>query len=199
MMRRVQLAVSFVALAGIAPALPVSAAAQELPAVAAARRAADAASRRATGEQEAPAPPAPAAGAQKSPSGEAPAPGQPTEKPAAESYSYRSEGRRDPFQSLQSRGGGPAPSATRPANLSGALIGELSLKGIVINQGVLVGIVQAPDRKTYFVRSNDRLFDGVVKEVLPDAVLFAQDVNDPLSTVKQRDVRKPLRSMEEPK
>jgi hypothetical protein len=177
MMRRVQLAVSFVALAAIAAGLPVSAPAQE-PAMAAARGAADVASRRATGEQEAPAP-TPAA-------------------PAAEPYSYRAEGRRDPFQSLQSRGGGPPPSATRPANLSGVLIAELSLKGIVINQGVLVGIVQAPDRKTYFVRSNDRLFDGVVKEVLPDAVLFAQDVNDPLSTVKQRDVRKPLRSMEEP-
>jgi hypothetical protein len=41
------------------------------------------------------------------------------------------------------------------------------------------------------------LFDGSVKSITEDAVVFSQDVNDPLSLVKQKDIRKTLRSGEE--
>jgi hypothetical protein len=36
-----------------------------------------------------------------------------------------------------------------------------------------------------------------VKSITQDAVIFSQDVNDPLSVVKQKEVRKTLRSGEE--
>ena len=39
--------------------------------------------------------------------------------------------------------------------------------------------------------------DGTVKQITQDTVVFSQDVNDPLSLVKQREVRKTLRSSEE--
>ena len=42
-------------------------------------------------------------------------------------------------------------------------------------------------------KAGDKLFDGVVKAVTQDAVVFSQDVNDPLSLVKQREVRKSIR------
>ena len=37
------------------------------------------------------------------------------------------------------------------------------------------------------------MFDGSVKAITPDTVVFSQDVNDPLSLVKQREVRKSIR------
>ena len=36
--------------------------------------------------------------------------------------------------------------------------------------------------------------DGTVKSIVQDAVVFSQDVNDPLSLVKQKEIRKTLRS-----
>jgi hypothetical protein len=39
--------------------------------------------------------------------------------------------------------------------------------------------------------------DGTVKSINQERVIFSQDVNDPLSLVKQREVRKTLRSSEE--
>ena len=38
--------------------------------------------------------------------------------------------------------------------------------------------------------------DGTVKSIVADAVVFSQDVNDPLSLVKQKEIRKALRSAE---
>jgi hypothetical protein len=57
-------------------------------------------------------------------------------------------------------------------------------------------MIQSPDSKTYIVRPGDRLFDGTVKSIVSDKVVFSQDVNDPLSLVKQREIPKAVRSAE---
>ena len=57
-------------------------------------------------------------------------------------------------------------------------------------------MIQGPDNKTYVVKAGDRLMDGTVKSIVQDAVVFSQDVNDPLSLVKQKEIRKSLRSTE---
>ena len=41
--------------------------------------------------------------------------------------------------------------------------------------------------------TGDKLFDGSVKSINQEKVIFSQDVNDPLSLVKQREVSKPVR------
>jgi hypothetical protein len=46
------------------------------------------------------------------------------------------------------------------------------------------------------IRAGDRLMDGTVKAIVQDAVVFSQDVNDPLSLVKQKEIRKNMRSPE---
>ena len=43
------------------------------------------------------------------------------------------------------------------------------------------------------VNAGDRVMDGTVKSITQDAVVFSQNVNDPLSLVKQREVRKTIR------
>jgi Tfp pilus assembly protein PilP len=117
----------------------------------------------------------------------------------ARSYTYDASGRRDPFINLD-RASDPKGSARdKLAGLAGLAINEATVKGVVKSQGRLVAMVQAPDNKTYIVRPNDRLLDGAVRAVTPEAVVFVQQVNDPLSLVKQREIRKPLRTIEEGK
>ncbi len=60
-----------------------------------------------------------------------------------------------------------------------------------------MAIIQAPDQRTYIVRQNDQLLDGRVKTVTAAEVVVTQEVNDPLSLVKQRDVRKSLRARDQ--
>jgi type IV pilus assembly protein PilP len=116
------------------------------------------------------------------------------------SYIYDPEGRRDPFIPLLNRGDQRGQGGSmRPDGLPGMMVGDVALKGIVLSRGSYLAMIQGPDTKTYIVRNGDRLFDGTVKAVTADAVVFVQQVNDPLSLVKQREVRKPLRPIEEGK
>ena len=55
-------------------------------------------------------------------------------------------------------------------------------------------MIQGPDTKTFIVRSGEKLMDGTVKAITADSVVFSQDVNDPLSMVKQKEIRKTVRS-----
>lgn len=145
-----------------------------------------------------------------------PAPAQPAQPPAAPAtppaqppaagskdvppppgagYTYDPAGRRDPFISLAGRGGDmPSPGATRPAGVPGLLISEVTVKGIWKSpKGGQIALVQASDTRTYIIRQGDKVFDGSVKVITQDTVVFSQDVNDPLSLVKQREVRKSIR------
>jgi Tfp pilus assembly protein PilP len=115
-------------------------------------------------------------------------------------FTYEAGGRRDPFVSLANQGSDPrSEGRTRYQGLSGLGVNEVSVKGIVLYERQLVAMVQAPDNRTYLVRPNDRLLDGSVRAVTSEAVVFVQQVNDPLSLVKQREIRKALRAPEEAK
>jgi Tfp pilus assembly protein PilP len=115
-------------------------------------------------------------------------------------FTYNPEGRRDPFVSLLLRGGDARPTReNRPDGLPGLMISEISLRGILKDKTGFVAMVAGPDNKTHIVRGNDRVFDGTVKAITADSVIFSQDVNDPLSLVKQREVRKYLRATQEGK
>jgi len=142
--------------------------------------------------QPAPAPvtPAPAAPAQpgKGASGAVP--------PSVGAYTYRAEGRRDPFVSLVGRGNDTRPAGSRPPGVAGLLINEINIKGIVRDGSGFIAMVQGADNRAYVIRAGDRLMDGTVKAIVQDTVVFSQDVNDPLSLVKQKEIRKNLRSTE---
>jgi Tfp pilus assembly protein PilP len=78
-------------------------------------------------------------------------------------------------------------------------VAEISVRGILQSRGTLIAMVQGPDNRTYMLRQGDRLADGAVQEVTTDGLVIMQEVNDPLSLVKQRMVRKPLRAQEDVK
>ena len=120
---------------------------------------------------------------------------EPIEQP--EVFSYDPVGRRDPFLSLLTRGTGLPSAGDRPDGLVGLSVSEVALRGVVLSRGAYLAVLVAPDSKTYIVRVDDRLFDGSVKEVTADAIVFLQEVNDPLSIVTEREVRKGLRDAAE--
>lgn len=124
-------------------------------------------------------------------------PAQPEQPAPPEVYTYNPAGRRDPFVSLLNRGTEIRPLSERPAGLSGLSINEVALRGIVRSEGAYIAVLQAPDKTTYVVRAGRRLLDGSVRSISADAVVFLQEVNDPLSLVKEREVRKSLRGPEE--
>lgn len=112
-------------------------------------------------------------------------------------YTYNPEGRRDPFVSLLRRGSDLAGStATRPAGLAGLSVAEVTLRGTVQSREGFVAILQGADQKAYIVRPGDKLFDGTVRTVSQNDVVILQQVNDPLSLEKLREVRKVLRQIE---
>jgi type IV pilus assembly protein PilP len=127
-----------------------------------------------------------------------PAPGTAAPAPAPEPFTYDPAGRRDPFVSLLSRGMEPTTGKklTGLASLSAA---EVILRGVMQSRNSYVALVAGPDGKTYSAHANDRLLDGVIRSVTPQAIVIMQEVNDPLSLVKQREVRKGLRTAEDGK
>jgi Tfp pilus assembly protein PilP len=152
------------------------------------------------GAQASPAPPQKAAQPVQSPKPAAAAPAQgPATQPQPEAYSYNPEGRRDPFVSLVSRGFEPAGAGKRGEGLAGLATAEIVIRGVLQSGGAYVAMVQGPDMKTYIVHVNDRLLDGTVKSIGVQGLVIIQEVNDPLSLIKQREVRKGLRAMEEGK
>jgi type IV pilus assembly protein PilP len=121
-----------------------------------------------------------------------------TAPPATEAYTYDPAGRRDPFVSLLSRGVEPA-GGKKLTGLGGLTTGEIMLRGVLQSRNAYVALISGPDGKTYSAHVNDRLLDGVIRSVTPDGIVIMQEVNDPLSLVKQREVRKGLRTAEDGK
>lgn len=138
----------------------------------------------------------------------APAPGStqttaPSQLPAPPAnFEYRPDGRRDPFISLINRG---TDARSRPGQktvvrtgtgLAALTTDEVAVRGILQNRGAWFAMVTGPGGKTLMVKAGDRLADGVIREITPQAIIILQEVNDPLSLEKQREVRKFLRGGE---
>jgi Tfp pilus assembly protein PilP len=152
----------------------------------------------ATGAAFAQAPPPPAAGtASPPPEPEVKNPVDQELQPDPTGYSYNPQGRRDPFVSLLKPVSADQGVKTRRPGMEGFLIQEVALKGIVRTPRGYTAMLLGTDGKSYFVQEGQRLFDGVVTKIDATAVTFRQEITDPLSTVKSRDVKKTLYPSEE--
>jgi len=141
--------------------------------------------------------PAPATAAKPAAAAKAEAPAHPA-VPADVTYTYEPAGRRDPFKDLMG-GGGSEPQLTSQKTAEGPAgypVADLSVRGVMQGRDGFIAMVQAPDKKTYLVHQGDKFLDGVIKAITAQGLVVVQDVHDPLSLVKQREVRKPLRSLE---
>lgn len=118
------------------------------------------------------------------------------EQAAPEPYTYEAGSRRDPFLSLSGTGTELREPSVRPEGPAGMTIAEIAVRGVMQSRGALVAMIAGPDQKTYIVRSGDKLLDGTIKSITPQGMICVQDVNDPLSLVKQREVSKLLHAAE---
>lgn len=143
-----------------------------------------------------PAPQAGAAAVQTSP----PAPPVPAPPPAPlENYTYQPDGRRDPFLNVIGAGTDQGGTTIAGEGLAGLMTGDVSVRGVIESRGTLLALVQGPDNRAYVVHAGDKLQDGTVRTVTTEGIVVIQEVNDPLSLVKSREIHKRLRSLEDAK
>ena len=135
------------------------------------------------------------------PAAPAPAPPRTVAAPAPppETYTYQAEGRRDPFLNLVGAGGEVKSSSRRGEGPSGLAVTDISVRGVIQSRGSLVAMIEGPDKKTYIVHQGDKFLDGTIKNITPQGLIVEQEVNDPLSLVKRREIRKLLKSLEDAK
>jgi hypothetical protein len=81
--------------------------------------------------------------------------------------------------------------------MEGFLIQEVALKGIVKTKEAYIAMLLGPDNKSYFCQVGQRLFDGAIVAMDQTSVTFRQEVTDPLSPVRVRDIKKSLYPSEE--
>jgi len=131
------------------------------------------------------------------PAPQAAQPSAPAPAATPESYSYDPAGRRDPFMNLVGTGSDSRATGLRRGDgPAGMAVADISVRGVLVSRGVFVAMILGPDNKTYLVHQGDKLLDGAIKSITPQGLVIIQEVNDPLSLVKQREVSKLLRSLE---
>ena len=143
---------------------------------------------------------APATAAPGTPAGQGAKPAKAPEvgPTPAEGYTYQADGRRDPFTNLLGTGN-ETRGLKRNEGPAGLTVGEISVRGVLESRGALIAMIEGPDRKTYVVHTGDKFLDGTIRSITPQGLVIVQEVNDPLSLVKQREIHKLLRSLESAK
>jgi hypothetical protein len=149
--------------------LSSAAGAQSAPAKNAARKAKAASSKAATSAT------APSSGADAS----APAPAVKSEAVTA---------KRDPFQPLVSN---TKPShGPLPPGKAGLIIGTVHVDGTVKSPSGMMAVVSNEERRVYFIREGDKLYDGDVEKIGLDGVTFKENSKDAFGKPVERMVTK---------
>ena len=143
---------------------------------------------------------APATAAPGTPAGQGAKPAKAPEvgPTPAEGYTYQADGRRDPFTNLLGTGN-ETRGVKRSEGAAGLTVSEISVRGVLESRGALIAMIEGPDKKTYVVHTGDKFLDGTIRSITKQGLVIVQEVNDPLSLVKQREIQKLLRSLESAK
>ncbi len=107
-----------------------------------------------------------------------------------ESFSYDPSGRRDPFRSLR-QGFQRVPddeAEPRPPGLPGMMVDEIRLEGIIETPNGILAFVQGRDSISYILRPGTKLYDGEVKDIQFDRIVFRKQSNDPKQLKPYEDV-----------
>jgi len=142
--------------------------------------------------------PAPAAAPVKAPakptapaaeSAKAASPNPPVEKPVEEKPVVR----RDPFDTLLTKArAGNAPPENLPPGKAGLIVETLNIDGIVRSPNGMIAIVSNSQRRVYFLREGDKLYDGSVEKIALDAISFHETGKDAFGKPLERVVTKRL-------
>jgi hypothetical protein len=109
-------------------------------------------------------------------------------KDAAEKPAPELKRGRDPFVSVvMAREAGASCAGSGKKCL---IIDQVMLKGIVRSQVGPIAVVTSSANKTYFLKENDPVYNGVVVKINPDSIIFRETVTDRLGKSIQREVVK---------
>ncbi len=150
----------------------------------------------------------PAAPPKKSPTASSPQAKAPASKPAPAKAPAKSaarpaqqpgesptgRGRRDPFEALvhrQARGAAVIPDRLPPGK-GGLIISTMNLDGVVRAPSGMIAVVSNPQRRVYFLREGDRLYDGRVERITMDGMTLRESTKDAFGKPLDRVVSKRL-------
>ncbi len=95
---------------------------------------------------------------------------------------------RDPFVSvIMERSGNVTCAGSGKKCL---IVDQIMLRGVVRSQNESIAVVSSTANKTYFLRENDPVYNGVVVKITPDSIIFRESVTDRLGKTVQREVVK---------
>ncbi len=105
-------------------------------------------------------------------------------------FSYDPAGRRDPFRSLNAgfEQDLDAESEPRPPGLPGMSVDEIRLSGIIDTPNGILAFCQGRDSISYILRPGTKLWDGEVKDIQFDRVVFRKQSNDPKQLKPYEDI-----------
>ncbi len=112
---------------------------------------------------------------------------------------YNPDNRRDPFLdplANRKRAADPdaeAPRGQQPPGIAGMYIAQVRLVGIA-NGETFTAVFEGTDKRAYFLKEKDKLFDGYIKKIEADAVILTRETKLMSGKVVTQDVVKRLRT-----
>ncbi len=120
-----------------------------------------------------------------------PATPAPEAAPAESGSKSASAAHRDPFVSIIRERGVAGPVCTAAGKLC-LVPDQLVLRGVVKSPEGMIALVENAQRKAYFLRENDPVFNGEVVRITRDTIVFRQKVTDRVGRVSTREVVRSL-------
>jgi len=113
---------------------------------------------------------------------------------------YQSGNRRDPFLNLlllkkeQKPLQDPEePRGQPPPGIGGMFMAEVTLLGVASQEGEQTAIFRGTDKRAYFLRQGDKLFDGSITKIDADAVTLIRETRFKSGKILNQEVIKRLR------
>ncbi len=113
---------------------------------------------------------------------------------------YESGGRRDPFlcpivpKKSSNNPDEELPRGQQPPGIGGMFMAQVKLLGIVAGNGTPTAVLQGTDQRAYFLQEKDKLFDGYIKTIEPDAVILIRETKLRSGKLITQEVTKRLRT-----
>lgn len=104
--------------------------------------------------------------------------------------------KRDPFIPPMKKQDPNAPPVILPAGNLGLVVGQANLVGVAKSPKGMIAMVAGPNGKTYFLKENDKVYNGRVAKITADSMVFEETVIDPIGRTSQREVIKKLSTTE---
>jgi hypothetical protein len=117
-----------------------------------------------------------------------------------DSVPYISGNRRDPFLNQRHYRKNTTPGDEEisrglpPPGIAGTLIAQAVLEGISISKDRRIAIIRGAESRSYFLKEGAQLFDGYLKSILDDSIIFVRETKMRSGKILTKDVTKRLRT-----